>query len=108
MMCGSFVPFSYLICLASDVTVIDEQGNPVQGMNVRIIYQDYSLESEFREEFRTNDRAGLGGFEPREIRSTFAAHAAASLRSIGHTGFHASFGCDAQIVGRGLIQIDQA
>jgi hypothetical protein len=78
--------------------VVDEQQRPLGGMTVRLIYQDYSLESRSHEEMRTTDARGHASFEQRSIRSTAASHIVGSIRSFAHTGFHASYGRDAYIV----------
>jgi hypothetical protein len=97
-LCLLWVPFPHMLSPNWDVWVVDEQGNPVGGMNVRLIYQDYSLESVDHEEIRVADPRGHVRFDAKSTTSTVAAHIAGIIRSFSQTGFHAGFGRDAFVV----------
>jgi hypothetical protein len=97
-LCILLVPFRHLLRPDWDVRVVDEHGTPIEGMNVRLVYQDYSLESLSHEETQVTDVDGHVRFGAQTTISTVGAHIVGTLRSFGQTGFHASFGRHAFLV----------
>ena len=96
--CLLLVPFPHLLRPDWDVWVVDEHGNAVEGMTVRVVYQDYSLESTSHEETHTTDGSGHTRFGAKSTVSTAGAHVVGAIRSISETGFHAGFGRYAYLV----------
>lgn len=96
--CILLVPAPHLLRPEWDVRVVDENGNAVEGMNVRLVYQDYSLESTSHEETHTTDADGHTSFAAESTTSTVGARVAGAVRSFGATGFHASVGRYAYLV----------
>jgi hypothetical protein len=60
------MPIPYLASPAWHVSVVDDRGRPVQGVIVRLSYQDYSAERRSHEEDRTTNERGQASFERRE------------------------------------------
>ncbi|MGA2144086.1 MAG: hypothetical protein ABSH49_03890 [Bryobacteraceae bacterium] len=92
------VPFPHLLRPDWDVWVVDENGNAVEGMNVALIYQDYSIESRSHEETPSTDASGHARFNALRRLSTAGAHIMGVVRSFSETGVHASFGRYAYVV----------
>ena len=97
-LCVKVVPFPYLLCPDLDAWVFDDNGNALAGMNVWLVYQDYSLESISHEETQTTDWSGHARFGAKKTISTLGAHIAGSVRSFCEAGIHASFGRYAYLV----------
>jgi hypothetical protein len=97
-LCILVVPFPQLVRPDWDVWVVDEHGNALEGMNVRLIYQDYSLESRSHEDTQTTDGSGHTRFGAKTTISTVGARMVGTLRSFSETGFHASFGRYAYLI----------
>jgi len=96
-------PVTTLQCPRWEVWVVDEGGQPLQDMTVRLTYQNYSAESEDHYEDRQTDANGYVLFQPRSLRVALAQRFAATARS-AMAGVHASFGPHAWVwvFGRGL------
>jgi hypothetical protein len=86
-----------------DVWVLDQSGQPLQGMTVRLSYQNYSAESESHEEDLQTDANGHVVFHPQSLRASRITRALAMARS-ATAGVHASFGPHAWVwaFGKGL------
>jgi hypothetical protein len=87
----SVIPIPYLASPEWSVTVVDTDGSPLQGMTVRLSWQNYSVENDGHEQDLTTDPQGRVNF-PRHIgrasvvqRCFFTAQSAAA-------GVHAAFG----------------
>jgi hypothetical protein len=89
-------PVSYLASPRWDVQVVDENGKPRTGANVRLVYQNYSVEGNSHEITLQADDHGQVSFPPQYLRATliqrmlFAASSATA-------GVHASFGRHAHV-----------
>ena len=99
----SLIPIPYRACPMWDVLVVDDSGHPVPGVTVRLVYQNYSAESQSHQEDRITNESGRAAF-PRQVSS------ASILRRCYYTGLsagasvHASFGRHAWVFafGKGL------
>ena len=93
---ATLIPIPYLASSEWSVMVVDEGGKPIQGLLVRLDYQDFSTERVSHEEDRNTDESG---------RATFAMHrsSASALRRCYYTALsatalaHASFGPSAYV-----------
>ncbi|MGO8818733.1 MAG: hypothetical protein ACLQVG_29160 [Terriglobia bacterium] len=74
-----------------DVWVVDEKGQPLAGMTVRIAYRNYSAEFAGGEQDLPTDAAGHVVFPARTITATGLIRLLATLDS-AKAGVHASFG----------------
>jgi len=85
-----------------EVWVVDENGQPLEGMTVAMTYQNYSAESEGHIEELYTDAAGHVVFPARTITVSTLNRAIAVARS-AQAGVHASFGPHAHVFafGRG-------
>jgi len=86
-----------------DVWVVDQSGRPLQGMTVRLSYQNYSAESESHSEDLQTDAKGYVLFYPQTLRASRIRRALAIAQSATE-GVHASFGPHAGVstFGKGL------
>jgi hypothetical protein len=98
------VPLPHLVCPDWEVSVVDQDGNPLKGMTVRLSYQDYSLESVSHDEDRVTDSRGHVSFVAKTTTASVGSRALGALRSAIRTGVHASFGRHAWVFafGNGL------
>jgi len=91
------LPIPYLASPEWTVLVTDEAGHPLQGMLVRLEYENYSTESNSHEVDLTTDSNGRTtfsanmGFAPLLSRLFYTARSAAALA-------HASFGPTAYVL----------
>ena len=85
------LPVEYTDAPPWAVTVVDEQGVRLGHVLVRESYQNYSVETEGREQDRYTDRDGMVTFEPKRGRSTWGKELLVSASS-ATGGVHASFG----------------
>jgi len=92
----SVIPVPYLACPRWDVIVVDESGQPLTGMTVRLVYQDYSAERESHEEDRTTNERGYVTFPRRISTASFLQRSFYTLVSAG-AGVHSSFGRHAYV-----------
>lgn len=90
-------------CPMWEVWVVDESGQPLQGMTVRLTYQNYSAESESHSEDLQTDTKGYVLFHPQSLRVPRVQRVLAIVRS-AMAGVHASFGPHAWVwtFGKGL------
>jgi len=99
----SLIPVPYLASPEWSVRVVDESGNPLSGMLVRLSYTNYSVETTGHDEDRYTDQRGATIFpKHRRWASTlqrcfFTALSATALA-------HASYGPSATVMafGKGL------
>jgi hypothetical protein len=87
----SLIPVPYLACPTWDVWVIDENGQPVQGVTVRLVYQNYSVEPGSHEEDRVTNQSGYAAFPHRESSASMLRRCFYTALS-ATAGVHASFG----------------
>lgn len=100
MLALTLIPIPYLASPEWSVLVVDESGNPIPGILVRLEYQNYSVERGGHEEDRTTDEHG---------RATFPSHksSASTLRRCYYSAqsamalAHASFGPNAYVLAFG-------
>ena len=99
----SLIPIPYLASPAWEVSVVDDTGQPVQGVTVRLSYQNYSAERHSHEENRTTDERGQATF-PRWESSASLLELCYYSGLSARAGVHASFGRHAGVFvfGHGL------
>src|SRR5215471_5631363 len=81
-----------LRALFEEVTVVDENGKPIQGITVREIWQNYSLEVEGHEMDRQTDANGQVSFPAHRAEYSLLSQIAGSLSAIVRFNAHASYG----------------
>src|SRR5262249_23254085 len=74
-----------------EVWVVNEAGQPLEGMVVDLTYQNYSAESEGHSERIQTDARGYAVFAPRSLRASRLRRIIKSVLS-ARGGVHASFG----------------
>jgi len=103
----SLIPFESLNSPAWDVWIVDQLGQPVSGMTVRLSYQNYSAEGEAHEVNTTADQNGYARFPPQTLRASLMRRRIFTLLS-ARAGAHASLGPHAHVfaLGKGLEGVD--
>lgn len=96
LLVGTSYPVSYTAAPAWEVLVVDEAGAPIEGMTVRLSYQNYSTESKGHELDAISDSRGRVQFAMRRARASFGRYLAYSVWS-ATMGVHASFGRHAYV-----------
>ena len=81
-----------LRALFEEVTVVDEDGKPIQGITVREIWQNYSLEVDGHEMDRQTDANGQVSFPAHRAEYSLLSQIAGSLSAIVRFNAHASYG----------------
>lgn len=96
-------PTASLQCPLWEVWVVDQSGQAIQGMTVRLTYQNYSAESESHSDDLRTDANGYVLFPPQRLRASRVQRAYVTARSAVQ-GVHASFGPHAWVraLGKGL------
>jgi hypothetical protein len=79
-----------------EVWVVNEAGQPLQGITVTLSYQNYSAESEGHSEQKQTDTSGYAVFLPRSLKAPRLRRLIATIESAG-AGVHASFGPHAHV-----------
>jgi hypothetical protein len=107
VVCVACIPVKSLNCPAWDVWVIDETGQPVSGMAVRLTFQNYSAESRSHELNATTDAQGHVAFSAQTITVSLGRRSLATLSS-AMAGAHTSLGSHASVFafGKGLEGFD--
>lgn len=97
-----FFPIQYLAAPEWDVQVTNEAGAPLAGVNVRLVYENYSAESHSHEITRITDQSGHVGFPAQYNAASLLQRIFYTVRS-ANEGVHASFGRHAGVFafGRG-------
>lgn len=90
-------PVSLLAAPEWEVTVVDENGKPVEGMTVRETWQNYSLEVEGHEMNRQTDANGHANFPAHRAEYSLLSPVAGTLSAIIHFNVHASYGPHASV-----------
>jgi hypothetical protein len=100
---ATFIPIPYLASPRWEVLVVDSGGNPVEGMTVRSIFQNYSAEASSHEENQQTDKSGHASFPAHWLRASMSARVVFTLLS-SRAGVHAGFGRHASVFafGHGL------
>ncbi len=91
LLVGVSYPVPFTAAPAWDVCVVDETGAPIEGMTVRLSYQNYSTESKGHELDATTDSRGHVQFPLRRSSASLGRAIAYSARS-AIEGVHAGFG----------------
>jgi hypothetical protein len=99
----SLIPIPYLASPAWDVSVVDDTGQPVRGVTVRLSYQNYSAERRSHEEDRIPNESGVATFPRRESSASIMERCYYTVLS-ARAGVHSSFGRHAGVFafGKGL------
>jgi hypothetical protein len=86
-----------------EVWVVDQDGRPLQGMTVRLLWHNYSAESTGDIEEHQTDENGYVVFPARRLAASLRDRLSVIIQSAG-AGVHASFGPHASVYafGRGL------
>lgn len=79
-----------------EVWVVNEAGQPLEGMTVTLTYQNYSGESEGHLERRQTDANGYVVFPQRSLKASRLRRIVTTLES-AEAGVHASFGPHADV-----------
>jgi hypothetical protein len=79
-----------------EVWVVNEAGQPLEGMTVTLYYHNYSAEAEGHSEQRQTDASGFAVFSPRSLKATRFRRLITTIESAG-AGVHASFGPHAHV-----------
>jgi hypothetical protein len=74
-----------------EVRVVNEAGQPLEGMTVTLSYQNYSAESEGHLERKQTDKGGYVVFPQRSLKASRLRRIVTTLGS-ARAGVHASFG----------------
>jgi hypothetical protein len=74
------------------VEVIDINGKPIEGINVRQVWQDYSVELQSHEEVIVTGKNGKASFPERKVAASTLARILGPIGNVLNTGVHASFG----------------
>jgi hypothetical protein len=89
-------PIRYTAAPSWEVWVVDETGKPLEGMNVRLSYQNYSAESKGHELDAITGPDGRVYFPLQRASASIARYLVYSVWS-ATTGVHASFGRHASV-----------
>ncbi|MGA7341402.1 MAG: hypothetical protein WBE72_08775 [Terracidiphilus sp.] len=87
----SFIPLPYLASPEWNVTVVDETGKPLQGMTVRMTWENYSVESTGHKEDLLTNGSGQVHFYKRLSWASAIQRCFFTLQSAAALA-HASFG----------------
>jgi len=98
----SLWPIPYLAAPSWTVSVVTDDGRALVGVNVRLVYQNYSTEGDSHELTSETDREGHARFTAQYQSASLVQRLYHSLSSAG-AGAHASFGRHAHVFvfGRG-------
>lgn len=96
----ALLPIPYTAAPAWEVWVVDESGRPLEGMKVRLSYQNYSAEVKGHELDAVTDPDGRVTFPLQRESASLARYLVYSAWS-ATTGVHASFGQHAGVIAFG-------
>ena len=85
-------PFDSVVTPAKEVLVVNEDQHPIQGVMVRQIWQNYSIESTGHEEDLRTDENGRVSFPKRTVKASLATRILHPIWNVVRQGVHASFG----------------
>jgi hypothetical protein len=99
----ALIPIPYLASPRWQVWVVDGSGAPVEGMTVRLVYQNYSTEAEGHEEDQTTGKQGYVALPAHRSSASVTRRCIFTLIS-ALAGVHASFGPHAYVFafGKGM------
>jgi hypothetical protein len=86
------IPAGSVVVPAWSVQIVDKESKPVQGINVRQVWQDYSVETKSHEEMIVTPSDGHVFFPERIISTPRIMRVLGPIRNILSAGVHASFG----------------
>ena len=89
-------PIRYLASPNWDVWVVDDSGSPLSGVNIRLVYKNYSVEGASHE-LTLNADADGHAFFPKHYESASIFQRLFYTASSAMAGVHASFGPDAYV-----------
>lgn len=98
-----FYPFKSTVVPEQNVLVVTEDWRPIQGVRVRQIWKNYSVEADGHEEDRPTDENGRVLFPRRTVRANLLWRAVRPIVNILTEGVHASFGVQTQMFPLGEI-----
>jgi hypothetical protein len=90
-------PVSPLAAPEWEVTVVDEQGRPVEDITVRETWQNYSVEATGHEMDRQTDASGHATFPAHKTEHSPLSQVAGTLSALIHFNVHASYGPHASV-----------
>jgi hypothetical protein len=96
----TFIPVPYLASPEWSILVVDENGNPLPGMLVRLEYQNFSVEQDAHEEDRTTDEHGQATFPSHKLSASILRRCYYTVKSALALA-HASFGPNAYVLAFG-------
>ena len=88
----SCIPAESVVVPAWSVQVVDKDSRPVEGINVRQVWQDYSVESTSHEEMLVTPPDGRVSFPERKISTPRIMRVLGPVKNALATGVHAGFG----------------
>ena len=91
-------PFKSTVVPAWKLRVVDESGNPVKGIAILYVWQQYSFEFNGHEERAHTDENGYVSFPERTARASLLQRMFVPIVNVLTTGAHASFGPDGHIM----------
>jgi hypothetical protein len=93
---AGFLPTPYLASPRWEVWVVAEDSKPLPGINVRLVYENYSAENQSHEITMKTDESGHVLFPP-EFQSASLFRRVFHTASSARAGVHASFGRHAYV-----------
>ena len=90
------VPIDSVVVPAWSVQIVDTDSRAVEGINVRQVWQHYTLESVSHEEVRVTPSDGRVSFPERRISGTVFMYVVGTVGNFA--GVHSSFGPSSQLV----------
>lgn len=88
----SLIPRESVVVPAWSVQIVGVDSRPVEGINVRQVWQDYTLESNSHEEMVVAPRDGRVSFPERRISVPRLMLVVGIIRNVLNSGVHSSFG----------------
>lgn len=98
LLAALLIPTESVVVPIWSVVVIDTNGKPIEGINVRQVWQDYSVESRSHEEVIVTGKDGKASFPERKVSASTLARILGPVRNVLSTGVHASFGPSSWLV----------
>ena len=96
LVASAFLSITYSAVPRWGVWVVDEHDQPVEGITVRLVYQNHSVESKSHEQDLTTDSRGFVEFSAQVRSASVLSYAIYSLYA-ARAGIHASFGRHASV-----------
>jgi len=99
-------PTESLVVPAWSVKVVDMEGSPVEGINVRQVWQDYSVEDKSHEELVVTGKDGRVSFPERNVSASTLKRILGPVGNVLSTGVHASFGPSSWLIVWGKDELE--